>query len=328
MVNRSINRRYQTFAALALTLVLGCEAERDNPRDPLSPYYDYGGTIVGWVKTRIGEPIAGVRITIEPEHEYSFTDKDGFYELKQVVEVSCTLIAHLDGYASDSTSIELEWGGKDTVNFILDSLPGFHLCRVTTHVESKIDTGSTARYALFEAEVFDGDDLLDIQSVLGWIGDPSDTFNLEYDPGNTANQGLVYRKAVSYKNLPGGSLEGLLGKDCIFLVRDRANKETVSNPVRAVRVIVEIVELIKPVNHARVNKNPELIWHKADASFPYTYTVEVEDADSLIWSRAGIPCTDTIVQTNLDQGEYSWHVWIADEFGDRSRSVGTGFIVQ
>jgi hypothetical protein len=328
VVNRSINQRWQAFAVLALALIIGCEAERDNPRDPSSPYYNYGGTIVGWVKTRIGEPIVGVRVTVEPEHEFSFTDKDGFYELKQVVEENCTIIAYLEGYASDSIAIEMEWGDTDTVNFVLDSLPGFHLCRVTTHVESKTDTGSTARYALFEAEVFDGDDLLDIQSVLGWIGNPTDTFNLEYDPGNTANQGLVYAKTVSYKNLPGGSLEGLLGKDCFFLVRDRANKEAVSNPVRAVRVIVEIVELVKPVNHARVEENPELVWHKADAAYPYTYTVEVEDADSMVWSRAGIPSTDTTVQTNLGVGEYSWHVWIVDEFGDRSRSLSTGFIVQ
>jgi hypothetical protein len=326
LIRRSrIRHKCQIVMCVVGILLLACEAERDNPLDPESPYYKGTGAIIGWVKTRTGEPISGMTLTVEPEtteYEFCFSNEEGFYEFEEVAAGSCKVIASKKGYAADSNWIEVAVGREDTVNFFLDILPGFTSCKVSTHHILQ------NYYACPEAEVFDGDGLIDIDSVVFWVAELPDTLSLEYDAG-------AYRKIIYTDDLPGHSLEDLIGKDCFFRVIDKAGKQVSSSPVRAARIIYETPRVVKPVNFEEVGQNPELVWYKADLSYPYTYTVEVTNIKSgmppvMVWSKGEISAGDTTVTVPilLSPDYYYWSVWVVDEFGDRSRSKEAGFEVK
>jgi len=309
---------------IALVLLLACEPERDNPLDPNSPFYTGEGVIIGWVKTRIGEPITEMMLVVEPETtsaEFTFSDEKGFYELK-IVAGSCKVIASKEGYAQDSCWVNIPVGEADTVNFFLDILPWFVSCKVHTHHEY------LHYHVVFEAEVADGDGLLDIDSVFLWVTGLADTFLLKYNAG-------VFQKSVPADSLSDSSLETLIGKDCIFLVRDKAGQGVQSNPIRVARIIYETPDVVSPANFEEVGQNPELIWHKAGLSYPYTYAIKVTRIQSgmsriEVWSKEGIQADDTTVTVPLDISPdiYYWAVWVVDEFGNRSRSRELGFVVK
>lgn len=300
-------------------LLLSCEAERDNPYDPKSPLYRDEGALVGWVKTRTGKPIPGVVVEISPHNKFSVTDLDGRYEMKCLKSGESRVFASLKGYSRDSGEVTIKILKTDTLNFVLDCLPQFEHCLVRTY--NIINKNNQAE---FETAVADGDGVVDIDSVSCWVEDILDTFRLEYDDG-------VYKKTIQAKTLPGNTLESLAGKDVFFIAYDKAGASSVSSPCAITRIIDEIPTLVEPVNFQIADKNPTLVWNKTLTSFPYSCRVEVMSTQlGVIWSRDGISSNDTTVTVdeNLEADDYSWVVWIVDEYGNHSRSITAGFKVK
>ena len=308
-------------------LLLSCEAERDNPRDPKSPYYTGEGSLRGSVKTRTGVPLPGITLVVEPETTaclFTTSNEDGSYNFSSVPAGKCMVIASKEGYETDTCPGSIEVEGADTVDFFLDALPRFLLCQVTTHhVLQKY-------YAIFEADAVDGDGAIDIDFVSSWVTGFQDPFDLYFDADKKK-----YTKQVDAESLPGKSLESLLGKDCFFEVTDKAGARVKSQPTSPARIIYEEPDLVKPVNFEKVGTNPVLIWHKPTFTYPYTYTVEVFRLQSgqpleRMWFRECIPKIDTAVTVTqeLKADNYSWMVWVVDEFGNSTRSVLAGFQVQ
>ncbi|MBN2378802.1 carboxypeptidase regulatory-like domain-containing protein [candidate division WOR-3 bacterium] len=304
-----------------------CDMEHDSPYDPESPDYRGEGSVLGWVKTRTGEPIPGITLVVEPETtitQLQLSNEEGFFEFKNIAAGGCKLTAEKEGFATDSTWLEVKVGGEDTVTFFLDILPQFTFCKITTrHVLDNV-------HVFFQASVTDGDGPVDVESVIAWVPDLIDTIELNYD-----SETQTYWKIVEVNELEIGSVENLIGKDCLFLISDKANQKVLSEPVRLARVIYPTPEVISPTNFERVGKNPTLVWHRTNLNYPFTYAVELIDYEEgvphvTIWVKEHIESDDTSVVVPLDLSPdiYSWAVWVVDEFGNRSRSKQAGFEVQ
>ena len=299
--------------------MVSCEAERINPLDPKSPLYRDEGALVGSVKTRTGKPIRDVIVETPSLNKYTVTDFDGRYELAGLKSGDAKVYASLNGYSSDSGQVKIRILKFDTLDFVLDILPQFDHCIVRTY-----NTINKNNQVEFEASVSDGDGIVDIDSVLCWVNDVVDTFKLEYDDG-------VYKKTIQAKTLPGQTLESLVGKKVFFIACDKAGQSVCSNPAMMTRIIDEVPTLVEPVNFQVVDKNPTLIWNRTSTSFPYTYKVEVMNTQlGVIWTRGGIPPSDTtiVVDESLEADDYSWVIWIIDEYGNHSRSLIAGFKVK
>lgn len=302
----------------------GCDAERDNPWDPNSPY---GARITGWVRTKTGEPAEDVKVEVKtdvPQTKYCFSNDSGYYEIGGIPVGYCKVVASGESYAVDSVWVQTRLGREDTVNFFLDILPEFLWCEVTSeHFPGVNNFG-----AFFEAEIYDGDGPADIESVSLFIQGLETTFTLEYEEG-------VYRKMVYNRFLPDSSIELLIGKDCWFVVRDRAGCEMMSSPVRVSRIIYPTPEDVSPGpgDVVEAHQDLEIIWRQVVVPYPHTYAVGVTSDPygvPLVYVayKQGLPASDTSFSVNLSPGEYFWTVWAVDEFGNRSQSRTVKFKVQ
>lgn len=312
-------KSYHCLLLLSFALMISCEAERINPLDPESPLYRDEGTLVGSVRTRTGKPIPNVVVEAPSLDKYTVTDFDGRYELAGLKSGETKVFASLKCYSSDSGQVKIKILKVDTLDFVLDVLPQFDHCSVRTY--NIINKNNQVE---FEASVSDGDGIVDIDSVSCWVVDVLDTFKLEYDDG-------VYKKIVQAKTLPGQTLESLVGKQVFFIAYDKAGQGVCSNPTMMTRIIDVTPTLVEPVNFQVVGKNPTLIWNRTSTSYPYACKVEVMNTQlGVIWSREGISSNDTtiIVDEALEADDYSWVVWIIDEYGNHSRSLIAGFKVK
>lgn len=313
-------KKYRSlFLLLSFTLMISCDAERINPLDPNSPLYRDEGTLIGSVRTRTGKPIPNVVVEVPSLDRYTATDFDGRYELTGLKSGEAMVFASLKNYSSDSGQVKIRILKVDTLDFVLDALPQFDHCCVRTY-----NIINKNNHVELEASVSDGDGIVDIDSVSCWIVDILDTFKLEYDGG-------VYKKTILAKALPGETLESLIGKEFYFIAYDKAGQSVISNPAKMTRIIDEIPTLVEPVNFQVVDKHPALIWNKTLTSFPYTYKVEVMTTQlGVIWTKEGFSPDDTtvVVDEELEADDYSWVVWIIDEYGNHSRSLIAGFKVK
>lgn len=331
---KTVVKRVVIAGSFLLASFAGCDAERDNPYDPKSPYYKPGGVVTGYVKTRTGMPVDGVKITVEPDGHFSYSDVDGFYEVMGLVTEKSRVTATKEGYSSGDTSIVIRLGKKDTANFFLDILPEIVSCRVTT--QHTYEGAYGGKYsAIFEAEVFDRDGTgwEDIDSVSVYITGLPDTFSLKFNEPSG-----LYRREVEASYFPEDSLRGLMGRDCFFKVMDKVHEVTISDPCRAVRIIDKLPKVVMPDNFDTVGTMPELVWENYWESFSYTYTIGVwilegGELGELICTISEIPRDTTAkiskkVPTDLSPGFYKWKVSVVDEFGNRSVSKSGSFKVQ
>lgn len=319
-------KRVGRIGLFLVLLFAGCEAERDNPRDPRSPYH-YGGIIVGWVTTNRDEPIEGVKVSAEPDNKYVFTDVEGYYVIPDIFEDTALVFAFKDGYASESVWVEINHGWEDTARFFLDALPQFIRCKVYT-----VHDGDDC-WMEIAAEVFDSDKeggRSDIDSVLFWVAGIGDTFFVPYPDS-------LYHKELYASDFNLQSLESLIGRNSYFIAWDSPGKFSVSEPRCAERIINVVPELISPVNFNPVGPNPDLVWKSINLPYPYTYTVELlRTSGGIFWNTEGISEIDTVFTVPdppfgpaLESGQqYKWQVWVVDEYGNRSSSLEKGFTVE
>ncbi len=321
--NKTVIRWDVIAAVFLMAFLAACDADRDNPYDPKSPYFKPGGRLTGWVKTRSGMPIEGAKVLVEPDNIYCLSGSDGFYEIKGVATENTKVTASREGFSTKDTMLMVTLGKENKADFLLNILPAFVSCNVTTRHKS-----NGRYYVFFETEVFDGDGsgLEDIDAVSFYVKGYADTFPLKYyEPSGT------HRREMDDSCFSSDSLRGLIGKECFFMVRDKAHEVVISEPCRVVRIIDKQPATIKPSGWERVGQSPELFWESFGESFHFSYAVNVRDVNfEIVYPKSNID-SDSLsikVMNKLAPGEYSWTVSVVDEFENQSESRSATFVVE
>jgi len=98
---------FRSIIILLLAVILySCEAPRSNPLDPNSPDYQFC-SLDGYVKTTTGQAIIGVKVTWRNQNIVTHTDTLGHYKFNAVPQKSGQIVFEMDGYYSDSTSVQI-----------------------------------------------------------------------------------------------------------------------------------------------------------------------------------------------------------------------------
>jgi hypothetical protein len=307
-------------------MLLACSPKRDNPFDLDSPEFE-GYTIFGQVE-RIynGGPIPDAEISLWPVGRFTFADASGGYTFSNLEPGAYILWAEAQGYAAESLSIDLENPEGGEVNFLLDAFPVLSQSRVITQVIDNAFPVPDSLNAIFRTMVDDPDGPLDIDTVFVVIED--DTFGLSHADSE-------YVSVRPAGDLPGGTLESLLGTALRFEVYDLSGNGSCDSLVYPTR-IVDLNDLARPHSPqggATVGPSPILLWRPTFASYPVHFDIQIYQIDiglPLIYSVESIDMDSVShqVQTTLNAGEHIWVIWTIDEHGNSARPEPALFEVQ
>jgi len=148
---------------------------------------------------------------------------------------------------------------------------------------------------------------------------------------------LLYNLQIPQSQLPGRSLERLIGYPIWLYYRDRARFLASSQPFYLIRVIYIPPETIYPAyTDTLVPNPPQLIWQPYYADFKFTYAVEIVHVSSnftytLWFRREGISADSTSLNVGNALPTYPlflyWTVSVVDEFDNRAASLQARFQV-
>ena len=184
-------------------------------------------------------------------------------------------------------------------------------------------------YALdVRVSIADPDDRPGIDSVWFNVPDAGVLIPLRRtdDPG-------VFARLLPADSLSGGSVHDLLGHRAFVKITDR-NQHSVLRPVASpVRIIEYTPAALSPQGLESVEARPLLEWAPARLPFAFVYRVEVvrdeANTDVVIQEHIQIAADATRLKlpAALPAGTYYWTVYVADAFGNMSRSKEAGFRV-
>jgi hypothetical protein len=309
---------------LILSLLLACSPKRDNPFDLNSPEYE-GYPIYGHVE-RIynGGPIPDAEVSLWPIGRFTFADSSGGFTFSNLEPGEYNLWAEAQGFAAESLSITLEDPEGEEVNLLLDALPVLSRSRVITQVIDNTFPVPDSLNAIFRTRVYDPDGLLDIDTVFVIIED--DTFGLSHADSE-------YVSILPEGDLPGGTLESLLGTAHRFEVHDLSGNGSCDSLVYLTRIVTNYARQNSPVGGATVDPSPTLSWRPTFASYPVHFDIRIYLIDiglPLVYSVESIhgDSTNYQVQATLSAGEHIWVIWTIDEHGNSARPEPALFNVQ
>ncbi len=150
------------------------------------------------------------------------------------------------------------------------------------------------------------------------------------------NGGLAWGREFPDHDLPGESVEALIGHQLSIKAFDQLGFESVSKPLSVARVIDDVPTLVSPAQDTLVAQNPILYWQSYIAEFSFTYSVQiVHISESYVPTTliqvSGIDPDSTFYQVNEhltdEQGYLLWTVAVVDEFGNEARSFEARFQV-
>jgi hypothetical protein len=308
------------YCAIFLFL-LNCsfDAPRDNPLDP-----NLGGNIWGRVLSRNAYGIADVEISIPDADVITYTDTSGNFGLYVLPEDSMYVFFTHDSYSPESAIIAPKISEIDTIIVELNGLPYFIDCKVTTHYYDRNLPAGPLYFCELSAITGDIDGDIDIESVLVEIPALSYSQRLNYDPDIQMFMHKLYAD-----ELPGMTLEALVGKQIFFEVIDKDNTVVRSSPYYISRIMYQSPDIIFPSGGLDIlTVDTTFIWHKYDYGFGVYYHGEIVRIIS--GGPAGVAFEFEVLSQNdttynvsvsvLDPGEYYWTLEVIDDFGNSARS--------
>ena len=309
---------------LIISHFIQCNAPRNNPLDPNNPNNPHvilEGRVQTYSVPRIA--IDEVNVFWENENIVSKTGVDGSFSIENIMAVNGWLFFERNGFHKDSIYIEWENKKKIFTEKFLNATPTPDSLLVFSLVENW-DAGIIIHSFTLKAKISDPDN--DMDSVLWEIPDLGLDGFLKYN----TETGFFER---SYRtSLFEIDFEEFVGHDFLFIVKDKFEKYITVGKRQIIRVITEEVVLTSPISGETVSSTPTLDWNQINAGFSYSYMVQVFKAggpSELAWEKTGISETTTqyIVDSELENGNYSWVVWAIDKFNNRSRSKYRSFSV-
>lgn len=115
-IKYNTNFYLQALMFILLFIILGCDAPRINPFDPENPDYAFV-TLQGTVKT-LSSPnksISGAIVIWSPVNIIVYTDKNGTFNINNLLPVNGKLIIQKSGYQTDTVNVV--WGNSKLLNY-------------------------------------------------------------------------------------------------------------------------------------------------------------------------------------------------------------------
>ena len=319
------------FVGAAL-FVWGCfeGAPHSNPLDPRSENFENSGAITGTV-TGFYPPFAGlerVEVRLSPGDRLTHSNANGQFDFPDVEPGRYTVIAQRPGYATAADTIDVNLNEQTSVALRLNGIPFLVDADLRTFHLSRWWPPPQDQYWLdISIQASDPDGVADVEAVFLEIPVVDLVDTLQFEQGRYIVQ--------LRENDIGQSVRAIAGHNINIIIRDQAGEESVFQGQRASRFIVENPVAESPSEYGTASSNPPLYtWSLAQANFPYTYLVEINEVNAnittLVQTITNIP-SDSLSVTGIDPlpiGQYSWTVTIVDEFGNRSRSREATFFIR
>jgi hypothetical protein len=322
--------QYELFPFYVLFLcLLSCSlnAPRDNPQDP-----NLGGNICGRILSRNFYGIEGAEIYIPLADVITYSDTNGYFGLYVLPEDTMWVFCTHENYSPESLIIVTETGTIDTLMVYLNGLPYFLNCSATTHHYERNWPPDPLYFCYLSTTVGDVDGVTDIESV--WVDIPtlSYTKRLIYDSSEQE-----YSYTLLADELPGNTLEVLVGQGIFFNVVDKDSAIVRSSPYYISRIIYHSPEIIFPQGGLDTLKtDTTFIWHKFDHGYYVWYHGEI--IKIVGGGPAGIAYSFDVFAQNdttfdfeiafLDSGEYYWTLEVMDSLRNSSRTKEQRFLTE
>lgn len=330
---------------------VSCNAPRDNPRDPLSPYYQPPSP---------PPPVLDLSVdSLTPTRalfSWSSVDRASRWEL-YYGEPTWDGITLANGVRYQGEMPGVKPGGERISHWVnlpprmqrkwvLYSLspeglrsPPSNPLLITPPPEDQGGSLTAWVNSLYQAS-WVPPDRIEFQA---WaiINDPDGvdsvwlTLENNYLSGLKRDQGTSsWTIQMPEENLPGGNLERLLGHPFQIGYRDLAGFVRRSEPLFVVRIIWSVPEIQFPTNDTLLTNPITLYWEPYYADFEFTFALEVVHVSSslvytLWYRREAIPADTTSwrLGVNLPSSPlfYFWTVAVVDEFGNRAVSLPARF---
>lgn len=352
-----ISEKVKRSIPILLMFILGsCQAPRDNPFDPQSPLYRAPEAPLQVTDLRVVS-IAGLRCQLawtSPAGAYEYKlyygdpDWDGSQpvganlyrgELPGVKPAGVNQTAWIDlppgevhgwglfslslaGLLSGSSEIiVIEAPAKDreaNVNVTVRSIRIARWANPLDWVSLNIDA------AVADS---DGVDTVWIMQDTSFIGGL-----------NSREDGLHWSGEFQYIDLPGGSVEALVGHPMSLYHRDNLGFVSASGPIFLIRVIESAPQTVFPVSGDTVETlEPELEWQPFNSQFKFTYLIKIVHisesySPTTVYSDSLISPETFRYQVQVPLPAESryllWTVSVMDEFSNESRSAESRFNVR
>jgi hypothetical protein len=312
----------------AILVNISCNAPRNNPLDPLNSNYNYG-TIEGVIQT-IGTHsggIPGVRVIWENANLIDVTDANGRFRLNSIPIKDGNIIFSKTGYKPDTLNVV--WGSTKRyfVQVFFNRIPVLDSLFIYTVITNEILTTQTKSELFVKAWITDLDDDVDTVFV------SNELLNLKKPLTYSAPDG-VYQTSINEDELNVDDIEETIGQDFQIIAKDKFLNEFVIGNDRVTRVIKGQVSGRHPSTDSSiiVTAQPVIFkWNEFDTGYNFTYLIEVYENifpnSQLIHTKTDIPADSTsyTLTQDLALGNYSWVIWVIDQFQNRSRSIPVNF---
>jgi hypothetical protein len=307
------------YLVYLFSLNCSLNAPRDNPLDP-----NLGGNIWGRVTSRNAYEIADVEVFIPFADAITYTDTCGEFSLYVLPEDSMYIFFVHENYALESTMVVPEKGKIDTLTMELNGLPYFTEYEATTHYYDRNLPADPLYFCELSTIAGDIDGEIDIDSVWVEIPDLSYSRKLDYD---LDEQKFIY--TLYTDELPGQTLEALVGEAIFFNIADKGGAIVQSPPYYIARIIYQAPGVIFPIRGTDILMfDTTFVWHKYNYGYYVSYHGEIIKIIS--GGPAGVvqyfnvsDQNDTTFYVNisiLNLGEYYWTLEVIDDFGNSARS--------
>ncbi len=321
------HRLFHKFFGIIIVLFLaGCggDAPRDNPLDPVNGI-EVTGRVERFYTTNA---IQGAMITLKPVNLITLSDASGNFIIQgDIPGGDYLLTCRADGFQSDSLPVTLPFNNK--VTFKLDALPYFTNISLTTHHISRFFPPDDLFLVQISVSVDDSDGSGDVAQVTMQIPDFSFVDTLT----RISPQEQQFITQLEPHLIGLTSLGELIGKPFVFQAQDLPGAVNQSDAAFITRIIDETPLTQFPAGGVTLSPPIEFQWSSVTVPFSFSYMIEIYQSfinfSTLVDAITNIPPDKTsFTYTNaLPAGNFFWVIYIVDEFGNRSRSKESSFVI-
>jgi hypothetical protein len=304
---------------------LSCDAPRNNPVDPNNPNNKIS-TLSGQVKgiSFPNAPVENADIRWEIDGITINSDPNGDFQFVNLTRNDGWLYINHPDYSGDS--IYVVWNGSRSLSFqvLLNIKPVVDSLEIFSIVENRFQI--TQKYLIVvRARIFDADGQNDIDSVFVENPELEVSKRLVYNVSSG-----FYEGNLSLSDLNTASLNEVIGKDFIILVRDlqsRIHKVATSN---LKRVINEEILTDSPKSNEVVTIPFFLRWKRFEPGFSFHYLIRIhtnETPSEIVWELDNVSSESIsyLIDTTITGTDFYWTIWAVDEFKNRTRSKPATF---
>jgi len=318
------NKNPVVLLLLILAVLTACDAPRENPLDPGSPYYAQARTTLAihHLSPLMTGGIAGANIIVPRLGLFAVSDAQGLAHLYHPQTDSLYIITQTDGYFSDTS----RFGGLGKLNTLtirLNAKPEINSIDFHSLYEN-FDGYPAITSASFMANIsdLDGQDDISVAFLRCETRPFSDT--LELVQGEKSLYSSAFRSDEIAADLQPGELPELNFR---LIVKNSNGDSLTRGPFSVTRVIAQDIRLLQPANGAVVSDTVFFAWQPAKLDYTFTYSLllrRLQDNHTELYS--GIAATDSTYKiANLIPGVYFWQLKIKDAAGDLCQSIYFSF---